>query len=415
MDARLDPSTIPAFPSQATQDNARSFSRTALALHGVALVVFVGRMWSRCFPVFRLHKDDYVCIVAYILVAVNSSMLLASIPYSFGYVPNDFSLADAQIALRYAVTAKPIWAWSMAAIKISFALMLVRIEQSINIRRFLWAMIAVQLALGAYNTFALLLRCVPLSKAWDLMGTVQGTCWSRRAQATSTIVSSVINILTDFALALLPISFLRKIQRPLRERIIVGMLMGLGVFAGVASCMKIVAATQLGRTVDPINERINIAMWSVVEELVGIIVICIPCLRSPFQRALEYCGLLSVSIRTHPQARGYDRTYDPSEEIQRTIRSRSQIQDHGCLAIAPDTDHGAGFALDNIHSRGVEPHTVYEHPRGVGEIWCTKEVMVENETICSRMPSYERPRCESAGGWANEPFDLAQLHIERGT
>lgn len=66
MDARPDPSSIPVFPSQATQDNARLFSRTALALHGVALLAFGGRMCSRCFPVFRLHKDDYVCIIAYV-------------------------------------------------------------------------------------------------------------------------------------------------------------------------------------------------------------------------------------------------------------------------------------------------------------------------------------------------------------
>lgn len=276
----------------------------------------------------------------------------------------------------------------MAAIKISFALMLVRIEQSINIRRFLWAMIALQITLGIYNTLSLVLRCVPLSKAWDLMGTVEGTCWSRKAQSTSVIAASVINVLTDFALALLPISFLRKIQRPLRERIIVGMLMGLGVFAGVASCLKIVSAAQLGRTVDPINERINIAMWSVVEELVGIIAICIPCLRSPFQRALEYCGLLSVSIRQNPQARGYGRTYDPSEGIQSTIRERSQSHGRGCIATVSDRDSGGCFVLDNIRSGGAQADTRYEHPRRKGEIWCTKEVMVENETI-SPVPSYD--------------------------
>lgn len=66
MDPPPDPSKIPAFPSVAAQGNAQSFAATTLALHGIALMVFGARMWSRCFPVYRMHRDDYVCAIAYV-------------------------------------------------------------------------------------------------------------------------------------------------------------------------------------------------------------------------------------------------------------------------------------------------------------------------------------------------------------
>jgi hypothetical protein len=66
MESKPDPSLIPSFPSEAAQTHARAFVGTTITLHGLAFVVFAGRMWSRSYPVFRMHMDDYVCVVAYV-------------------------------------------------------------------------------------------------------------------------------------------------------------------------------------------------------------------------------------------------------------------------------------------------------------------------------------------------------------
>jgi hypothetical protein len=296
----------------------------------------------------------------------------------------------------------------MVFIKVSFALMLLRISQSKLLRHFLWVMIALQITLGVYNTLATLLQCVPVHKAWDLTGTVQGRCWSKKAVAISSIVVSVIHLLTDFMLALLPISFLRKIQRPFRERLVVGALMGLGFFAGIASIIKIVAAIDFGRDSDPMNASINIGMWSIIEELVGFIVICIPCLRSPFQRVLTYCGVLSVKIRQHTFTRGYGSGY-----IKHVLRSTSQSR---LATIEGDTE--SGFKMKELRSEQSEESEVpwrastNESGSGRGEIWCTKEVMVEHDRI-SRMPNQERVYGGPVAGWRDEGFDFDLGHAAR--
>jgi hypothetical protein len=330
----------------------------------------------------------------------NSGLLLAAVPYVFNHKPNEFFLSDNQAAFKKAAIAQPIWAWSMAFIKVSFALMLLRISPSKSLRRFLWGMIILQIVLAVYNTLATLLQCVPVHKQWDLLGTVPGHCWSRKTIRINSITVSVINVTTDFMLALLPISFLRRVQRPLRERVIVGALMGLGFFAGVASILKIVSVEGYGRTGDLMNESITIGMWSVIEELVGFIVICIPCLRSAFQHVLRYCGLVSTRIKNHSLSRGYGRTFE-SEGDRRPVRSQSQSR----LATVEE-DLGSSFKMKELRTEGSEDGTpprlsTNDMDTDRREIWCTREVVVQHDSA-SRMSSHER----MDAAWQGEPFDF---------
>jgi hypothetical protein len=66
MDAAPDPRVIPSFPSENAQQHAHAFAGATIALHGLAFIVFAGRMWSRSYPVLRMYLDDYVCILAYV-------------------------------------------------------------------------------------------------------------------------------------------------------------------------------------------------------------------------------------------------------------------------------------------------------------------------------------------------------------
>jgi hypothetical protein len=62
----MDPKFIPSFPSVNAQHHARAFAGVAITLHGLAFTCFVGRIWSRSSPVFRMYVDDYVCVLAYV-------------------------------------------------------------------------------------------------------------------------------------------------------------------------------------------------------------------------------------------------------------------------------------------------------------------------------------------------------------
>ncbi|KAF2010627.1 hypothetical protein BU24DRAFT_427741 [Aaosphaeria arxii CBS 175.79] len=405
-----DASMIPSIPSQAAQDTAQAFVGVAISLNVLAFLVLVGRMWTRSFPIYRVQPEDWIICGTWVLIVVDTALLLLTVPFKFGRPIESITLADAQNAQHYAVLAQPIWAWSMAGIKISVCLMLLRLQMETRWRRILWSLMGFVVILTIYNMVAQLTQCIPLHKTWDLLGLVPGKCWGPDAIRANLFAMSTINVVTDFIVALIPITFLRKIQRPVRERAIIGTLMALGIFAGVASIVKMVSAVNFGKTNDMDLDGIRVGMWSLVEELVGFIAACVPCLRSPFQRCLEYFGLVSTHAKSN-YGRGYGHVY--ASGAVKNSRSKSANMPGVKLKSLRSVD---APSEENILAESRSAHTGIsggdlgvrgplddgkDHGDG---IWCTTEVYLEQEE--RRTPRSEMNDRREAG-WDD---DIARLH-----
>lgn len=212
-----------------------------------------------------------------------------------------------------------------------------------------------------------LVGCVPLREMWDFTEHVPGRCWPYHVNTASQITVQVFVILTDWIFALLPISFLRKVQRPLRERVIIGLLMSLGVFAGTASIVKIQQIVAMKNAKDAYAHILTVELWCSIEALTGFIASCVPCLRGPFQRALEYLG-----VATLPQNSSYTYAHHPGTRYATHIST-------GRTATATDqpirmkrTSSSAGESSEQII-------TGNDLTAKTGEIWCTTEVLMEEE------------------------------------
>ncbi|KAJ4305795.1 hypothetical protein N0V90_001327 [Kalmusia sp. IMI 367209] len=371
----MDPSLIPSPPSETAKEWARAFAGMTITLNIIALLVFGGRLYTRCVPTFRLNADDYVISIAWLLIVLESVFLLLTVPFVLGRDPSTITLQDLENSSRYAVIAQPLWAWGMAAIKDSIALMLLRLETNIHLRRFLWANMTLQVVLALYNMIAQLLQCFPLHKVWDLLGVVPGRCWSAEAVKINLICQSAIIVATDLIFALMPISFLRKVQRPIRERVVIGGLMALGVLASAASIAKMQASLRLTSVGDATAVGIQVGMWSAIEELIAFICACVPCLRSPFQRALRYLGIISTQKTTY--AGGY---YNMGAQSTPMRGSRTRTMGAGTGTV----DTGSkGIRMKSLRSTNADADSdeiilSNEEIRN-GEIWCTTEVQVEDQ------------------------------------
>ena len=103
---------------------------------------------------------------------------------------------------------------------------------------------------------------------------------------------------SDLIFTLLPLTFVYRIRRPAREKMVILLLMGSGIFATACAAVK---ASQLHHMVyskDPFYDGIGVAIWAHLEEYVGIIAVCVPCLKKPFEQALRKYGLLSTKDET---------------------------------------------------------------------------------------------------------------------
>ena len=263
----------------------------------------------------------------------------------------------------------------MAAIKNSIALMLLRLETNLALRKFLWGNIILQVVLAFYNMLAQLLQCFPLRKVWDLLGVVPGRCWSPEAIKINLICQSSIIIITDLIFAIMPINFLRKVQRPVRERVVIGCLMGLGILASAASIAKMQASLKLSQVGDATTVGIQVGMWSAVEELIAFICACIPCLRSPFQRLLKSVGFMSTTRKS-----SFGRDYYNVGESGPIKGSRSKT---GVVT----SGSGIGIKMKSVRSADAQSEEIILSNDDVrnGEIWCTTEVQVEDQARTPRM------------------------------
>ena len=218
--------------------------------------------------------------------AVSFAFMLVSVRYGVGrhnyYLPAD----EEMLAEKWLFLSQPPFPWSLAFSKVSIAWMLLRIQR--EKRWWCWTMyflmfVSVGVAITS-NIFQLTI-CKPLEAVWDHTITT-AVCSNPKTSQISIYVTSSLTIVTDVALSFAvrdsrtllrnsqsadeilscqPISFIVHIQRPLREKIALGFVMGLGLVASSASIAKTFAIGSYGATGDSMMDTVALTTWSMAE------------------------------------------------------------------------------------------------------------------------------------------------------
>jgi len=80
---------------------------------------------------------------------------------------------------------------------------------------------------------------------------------------------------------------------PLRQKLVLTVVMGMGLLASAATAVRLTLIKDYGMGGDFSWDNSPMAMWAHLECDIGIAAACIPCLKSPFEKALRRVGLLS--------------------------------------------------------------------------------------------------------------------------
>ena len=103
----------------------------------------------------------------------------------------------------------------------------------------------------------------------------------------------------DLILSLMPIRLIRTLKRSLSEKILISVLMALGLLATAINCAKMTTFTSYGEG-DPMQATILPSMYAKLEEVVGIIASCLPCLKQPAENILRRFGILKEHQLSRP-------------------------------------------------------------------------------------------------------------------
>jgi rhodopsin domain-containing protein len=202
-------------------------------------------------------------------------------------------------------------------------------------RLVIYGLITVGIAYGAVFLATTIFQCIPLSYFWERIYDITGhagTCFDANFSVKMTIGFTVVAAVIDWTFALLPIWLLWDLRLSKQKKIMVCFLFGLGAlyaskviwlfefyadkFTSRASAAPIVRIPYLAGLMNntdflctseptlPINTPVlmnialgattGVAVWSVVELGVGIIVISLPACR-PLFRSIQFFSSMARS------------------------------------------------------------------------------------------------------------------------
>lgn len=189
---------------------------------------------------------------------------------------------------------------AVSFIKFSILCMYLRFVATPTLRRICIGMIVFHSLFFIVCIAVTLAQCQPLHKMWDLMGTVEGKCINTTAffycktpfswlptqpscgELTADAVTSGFNIVTDIIILTLPIKTLIGINRPLKEKIALVCVFGVGTFATIVAMVRLHTIYTYTLAEDPFQNSILVNLWSIIEINVAVGCASAPALKPLF-------------------------------------------------------------------------------------------------------------------------------------
>jgi hypothetical protein len=249
-------------------------------------------------PENQYSYSQVLAIAKYIIVCLACS-------YGYGRRSSFVSPLNRLAAMRLIFICQVLWYWSIALVKISVALLLLRIKPTRAWRIFLFSTIALLILTAVTSTFFQFLQCRPFSVYWDPSVFLRGgvTCIPRLAITGNITAASAVHVSTDLIFSFIPITFVRKLHRPTGEKIFLCILMGLGLFASSLAILRTAGVNMAAATPDIFRDTVMFTLWSMLELETALIAATIPTLKNFMQRSLIRLGRRFYNEESETQVR----------------------------------------------------------------------------------------------------------------
>ncbi|KAJ5060061.1 major facilitator superfamily domain-containing protein [Bipolaris maydis] len=276
--------------------------------------VFVGlRLVSRFLVVRKPGWDDYTMILAWVIAFGASFSICYGTTKGLGRkqenIPQEWQGPMKESSYAFSVLYNP----ALMATKTSILLFYLTLSKTQKLfRRATIATLVVVNVGGLALTILNILQCRPVGAAWASRVPTTAHCTNI---VTIYLSSAPLNIITDLAILFLPMPILTSMRLPKKQKIILVITFGFGIFVAVVDVIRIAYLQQAQRntleaaqrqTTESGNEQRNTGdfswfsslsfMWSAVEINLGIMCGCVPALK-PLVRRFLPSWVLDHTIR----------------------------------------------------------------------------------------------------------------------
>ncbi|KAF1952225.1 hypothetical protein CC80DRAFT_552648 [Byssothecium circinans] len=273
----LDPKYGPG-AEKARQDAAVGVS-VAMTVIGM---VFVGlRMYTRAYIVRNMGMEDWTMLAAATLTLVFLlQFIIGAEKYKVGFSGMSITPTEMIESGKLGLSTIVVYKATVTLIKMSILMIYLRLAVT---RMFTWLCKGSIALLVVYQVVVIMvvpLECTPLRKAWDY--SVEGHCIDT---ALFYYITTAFHIVMDIWILFLPYKLIFSIPRPLREKLAVYSVFGLGFFGTICSIVRFHYLVVVNNSQDPSYDSLPISTWSVIEINVGIVCATMPTLRPLFSIA----------------------------------------------------------------------------------------------------------------------------------
>ncbi|ETS84562.1 hypothetical protein PFICI_02587 [Pestalotiopsis fici W106-1] len=244
----------------------------------LAIICVALRLYVRIHLIKRSGWDDWLMVAAvFFCCGVTVSVILATQLYGWNIHVWDLTFREMIQGRKVSIAGQTIFVFASGLAKLSILTSYLRIAVPGSwFRRLTWATIGIVAAAIPAFLLLLWLQCIPAASYWNLFS-VERDCIP---EAPPLMGQTIVTVITDFIVYILPMPTLWALKLPLFQRIGLMTVFGFGCVVVVAGCMRSYWIYHVEvQTYDVTWEGFYLWIWAAVEVNLGVICGCAPVLK----------------------------------------------------------------------------------------------------------------------------------------
>ncbi|KAJ0139505.1 hypothetical protein CTA2_1771 [Colletotrichum tanaceti] len=239
----------------------------------LCLRAWSGRLMRRSF-----YWDDGMIMFAFANLVTLEGVVIWAIYNGLGKHTDELSLEEYAVQFKLILASGVTWLLGTVFIKMAILWLYTRIFATPQFRRWSRVLMGVTGAYGVAFLVIFMTRCLPVSQQWAPVP--GGQC---RDITIDQIVSVTVNIVIDIAMTILPMPALWGLQMPLKNKIAVSAMFGMGLATIAIMVWRLINTVTTIGDQDFVYNLHDIGLISLLELWIGIIIACLPTLGPLFK------------------------------------------------------------------------------------------------------------------------------------
>lgn len=270
-----------------TQGNGPALLTSCIVCLVLTWVFFAVRIYTRAFLTKVWKIEDWLFVASQMSFTVYACISLESTLHGNGQLNKNIKPADIPIAMHYFFWGEILYIITALLLRLSIGFFILRImTQKGFIQTIRITMILITVA-TVMNLFYTIFQCAPIKYFWLQFSGLPGRCLPAPQVQALSIAYSASSATADILFGVLPICVLWNLQMNRKAKIIVGVLLCVGIVAGLSVIVRIKYIVDVSLTEDFMFATANVSIWAMIEPAIALCCMSASTWRPLFKSLLE--------------------------------------------------------------------------------------------------------------------------------